>query len=115
IGRAAVQEGDLDRARTVLEKALSVSPKLARAHFFYAQVLREEGHYGEAEQHLRTVLAQYPRDRVALNDLGRILFLQRRYKDGVKVLDSVLAIDPEDLMAHYKSHALLHRIGRRER
>jgi cytochrome c-type biogenesis protein CcmH/NrfG len=101
IGRAAVQEGDLDRATSVLQKALSLSPKLARAHFFYAQVLRREGHYDQAEQHLRTVLEQYPQDRVPLNDLGRILFLQRRYKDAVKVLESVLAIDPEDLMAHY--------------
>src|SRR5208283_1299470 len=46
-------------------------------------------------------LAQYPRDRVALNDLGRVLFLQRKYEDAVKVLRSVLTIDPEDLQAHY--------------
>src|SRR5579872_2047146 len=32
IGRAAVQEGDMDRARTALAKALSLSPELARAH-----------------------------------------------------------------------------------
>ena len=101
IGRAALQEGDLSRARTVLKKALSLAPRLARAHYFYAETLRDEGHYDQAEQHLRAVLVQYPRDRVVLNDLGRILFLQRRYPDAVKVLNSVLAIDPEDLMAHY--------------
>ncbi len=50
---------------------------------------------------LRIVLEQYPRDRVALNDFGRILFLQRKYDEAVKVLQSVLAIDPEDLQAHY--------------
>jgi tetratricopeptide (TPR) repeat protein len=50
---------------------------------------------------LRIVLAQYPRDRVALNDLGRILFLQRKYSEAVQTLQSVLAIDPEDLQAHY--------------
>ena len=38
---------------------------------------------------------------MALNDLGRVLFLQRKYDDAVKVLQSVLAIDPEDLQAHY--------------
>jgi tetratricopeptide (TPR) repeat protein len=47
------------------------------------------------------VLAQYPRDRVALNDLGRVFFLQRKYDDAVKTLQSVLAIDAEDLQAHY--------------
>jgi Tfp pilus assembly protein PilF len=101
IGRAAVQEGDMDRARTVLEKALSLSPDLARAHFFYAKVLRSDGNYDGAADHLRKVIAQYPRDRVALNDLGRVLFLQRKYADAVKVLESVLTVDPEDLQAHY--------------
>jgi tetratricopeptide (TPR) repeat protein len=38
---------------------------------------------------------------VALNDLGRILFLERKYSDAVKQLEAVLAIDPEDLQAHY--------------
>jgi len=101
IGRSAVQEGDMDRARPVLEKALALSPDLARAHFFYAKVLRADGEYDEAADHLRKVVTQYPRDRVALNDLGRILFLKRNYADAVKVLEAVLAIDPEDLQAHY--------------
>jgi len=101
IGRAAVQEGDMDLSRAVLEKALSLSPDLARAHFFYAKVMRADGNYARAADHLRKVLAQYPRDRVALNDLGRILFLQRKYSEAVKVLESVLGIDPEDLQAHY--------------
>ncbi len=38
---------------------------------------------------------------MALNNLGRILFLQRKYTDAVKVLQQVLAVDPEDLQAHY--------------
>jgi len=85
----------------VLEKALALSPDLARAQFFYAKVLRSDGRYDEAADHLRKVLAQYPRDRVALNDLGRILFLQRKYPDAVQMLESVLMVDPEDLQAHY--------------
>ena len=101
IGRCAVQEGDMARARTVLEKALSLSPNLARANFFYAKVLRSDGNYDGAAQRLRSVLAQYPRDRVAMNDLGRVLFLQRKYNDAVKELQAVLEIDPEDLQAHY--------------
>ncbi len=101
IGRAALQEGDVARARAVLEKALALSPDLARAHFFYAGVLRQEGDYDGAAQHLRKVLAQYSRDRVAVNNLGRVLFLQRKYADAMKILQQVLAIDPEDLQAHY--------------
>jgi tetratricopeptide (TPR) repeat protein len=63
--------------------------------------LRSDGKYEDAADHLRQVLAQYPRDRVAQNDLGRILFLQRKFADAIKTLNAVLAIDPEDLQAHY--------------
>jgi tetratricopeptide (TPR) repeat protein len=101
LGRCAVQEGDMQRARAVLEKALAISPKLARANFFYAKVLRADGNYEGAASRLYMVLAQYPRDRVALNDLGRILFLQRKYQEAVKVLQQVLEVDPEDLEANY--------------
>ena len=60
-----------------------------------------DGNYEGAAARLRIVLAQYPRDRVALNDLGRVLFLERKYDEAVKILQSVLEIDPEDLQAHY--------------
>jgi len=101
IGRAALQEGDLARARVVLEKALALNSKLARTNFFYGTLMKATGDYDKAAEHLQTVLDQYPRDRVALNNLGRVLFLERKYADAVKVLQQVLAIDPEDLQAHY--------------
>jgi len=101
IGRAALQEGDVARARTVLEKALTLSPKLARTNFFYGSLLKETGDYDQAAAHFQIVLAQYPRDRVALNNLGRVLFLERKYAEAVKTLQQVLAVDPEDLQAHY--------------
>jgi Flp pilus assembly protein TadD len=101
IGRAALQEGDVARARTVLEKALALNPKLARTNFFYGSVMKATGDYDHAAAHFQIVLSQYPRDRVALNNLGRVLFLERKYADAVKVLQRVLAVDPEDLQAHY--------------
>ena len=101
IGRAALQEGDLARARTVLEKALALNPKLARTNFFYGSLMKSTGDYDQAAAHFQIVLAQYPHDRVALNNLGRVLFLERKYAEAVKVLRQVLAVDPEDLQAHY--------------
>jgi cytochrome c-type biogenesis protein CcmH/NrfG len=101
LGRVAVQEGDMEEGRRVLERALQLAPNLARANYFFARVLRAEGKYEEAANHLRTVISQYPRDRVVLNDLGRIFFLERKYSDAIATSQRVLSVDPEDLQAHY--------------
>src|SRR5690348_16787453 len=47
------------------------------------------------------VLEQFPRDRVVHNELGRVLFLEKRYADAAAEFEKTLAIDPEDLQAHY--------------
>ena len=101
IGRVRAQEGDNAGAVQVLDKALALKPGLARANYFYARVLKENGKYDEAIAKLQSVLQQYPRDRVVWNELGRIYFLQKKYVEAVKAFQSTLAIDPEDLQAHY--------------
>ncbi|MBI4471712.1 MAG: tetratricopeptide repeat protein, partial [Acidobacteria bacterium] len=115
IGRARVQEGNMDGARQVLEKALSMQSELARANFFYAKVLRSDGRYDDALRHLATVSAQYPRDRVVRNDMGRILFLQRKYREAIKEFEAVLRVDPEDLQAHYNLMLCYNGLGDEER
>ncbi|MBK6797992.1 MAG: tetratricopeptide repeat protein [Acidobacteria bacterium] len=75
--------------------------RLAKSHFFYALTLKAEGRYDEALKHLNIAAEQYPRDRVVQNQVGRVLFLQRRYQEAIVALQKVLAVDPEDLQAHY--------------
>ncbi len=101
VGRARVQEGNMEAAEQILRQALEVNPKLASAHFFLAMALKSKGQYDEALDHLHIAAAQYPRDRVVVNQIGRILFLKRRYQEAITEFQKVLAIDPEDLQAHY--------------
>ncbi len=101
VGRARVQEGNMAGAEDVLRQALRIDPALAKTHFFLATALKSLGRYDEAIDHLRTANAKYPRDRVVLNQLGRVLFLKRQYKEAIGAFTSVLGIDPEDLQAHY--------------
>jgi tetratricopeptide (TPR) repeat protein len=112
MGRVLVQEGDIERAKQILEKALSLDASLARAHYFYAKALRAEGNYDEAIQHLRIVEQQYPKDRVVINDIGRIYFLEHKYENAVSELKQVLAIDPEDLQANYNLMLSYRGLGR---
>jgi tetratricopeptide (TPR) repeat protein len=101
VARARLQEGNMAGAETMLRKALEVNGELAKTHFFLGTVLKSLGRYDEAVSHLKTAASQYPRDRVVLNQLGRVLFLQRQYAPAVEALTRVLSIDPEDLQAHY--------------
>ena len=103
------------RARTVLQRALSLAPDLARANFFYARVLRTDGNYEGALQHLNKVLAQYPKDRVVRNEAGRILFLERKYEESLAQLKEAIAIDPEDLQANYNIMLCYKGLGNREK
>jgi Flp pilus assembly protein TadD len=115
IGRARIQAGDLDGARSALDKALALAPNLGRAHYFYSRLLRAEGRYDDALSHLRTVIAQYPRDRVVRNDAGRILFLQKKYAEAVREFQTVLDIDPEDLQAHYNLMLCYNGLGQKDK
>jgi tetratricopeptide (TPR) repeat protein len=101
VGRARIQEGNTTDAETVLRTALEKSPDLAKTHFFLGTTLKTQGRYKEAIDHLRNAAEKYPRDRVVLNQIGRVLFLMRQFEESVEVLNRVLAIDPEDLQAHY--------------
>ena len=101
VARALIQEGETEAAKPYLAKALAINASLARIHFFEALVHKADGNYDAALASLDRVVAQYPRDRVAQNQIGRLLFLQRRYPEAIATLEKVLAIDPEDVPAHY--------------
>ena len=101
IARARLREGDTRGAQEPLEKALEIVPNLPKAQFFYAMTLKAEGQYEDALDYLRRAAEAYPRDRVVRNQIGRILFLQRDYTEAVEEFQKVLAVDPEDLQAHY--------------
>jgi tetratricopeptide (TPR) repeat protein len=101
VARARIQEGNMEAAEHVLRRALEVDPTLAKSHFFMGTALKALGRYDEAIGHLREAAARYPRDRVVLNQLGRVLFLKREFKAAIDEFRLVLAIDPEDLQAHY--------------
>jgi len=101
VGRALIQEGETEAARPFVEKALILQPNLARGHFFLAMIQKAAGDYDGALGSLNRTVSQYPRDRVAQNQIGRILFLERRFPEAIAAFAKVLDVDPEDVQAHY--------------
>jgi tetratricopeptide (TPR) repeat protein len=101
VARALIQEGETDRAKPFIEKALSIDSSLGRVHFFNAMIQKADGDYDGALASLRIVESKYPRDRVNLNQIGRIYFLKKEYARAVEALQKALDVDPEDVQAHY--------------
>jgi tetratricopeptide (TPR) repeat protein len=101
VARALIREGETERARPYLMKAIALDPKLASAHFFLAQVQKTDGDYDGALASLARARTLYPRDRVVLNQIGRVLFLKRDYQKAVEVLRQICLVDPEDVQMHY--------------
>lgn len=115
VARALIQEGQTEEAKPYIRRALELDPKLARIHFFKAMVEKADGEYDAALASLRTAESMYPRDRVVLNQMARLLFLKREYREALKVLERVCAVDPEDLQMHYTAMLCYRGLGDAEK
>ncbi|MGA3028851.1 MAG: tetratricopeptide repeat protein [Bryobacteraceae bacterium] len=101
VARALIQEGETDAAKPFVEKAMAINPHLGRVYYFKALAQKADGDYDGAVQSLGVTASLYPRDRVVQDQIGRILFLKRQYAQAIKAFEATLAVDPEDLQAHY--------------
>ncbi len=88
-------------ARAPCSKKLCLSPDLARAHFFYAKVLRSDGNYDEAADHLRKLSRSILGSRCAERSRDASVSPAQICGRRENRCNQVLAVDPEDLQAHY--------------
>ncbi len=111
VARALIQEGETDAAKPFIAHALEVNSSLGRIYYFRALIEKADGNYDAALQSLERVESQYPRDRVVLNQIGRILFLKRQYAKALNYLKRVSDIDPEDVQMHYTAMLCYRGLG----
>jgi Tfp pilus assembly protein PilF/nitrate/TMAO reductase-like tetraheme cytochrome c subunit len=103
-----------DRAADLLEKVLKTNPENMRATFQQARVFIRRGQLDEAESNIRRVLAAFPRDRMSLQQLGELCKIKHDYTGAQECYEKVLAIDPEDLGAHYNLMLVFRKLGQKE-
>jgi len=101
VARALIQEGEVEAAKPYIAKAIAIAPDFGRNWFFQAAAQKADGDYDGALKSLERVQQEYPRDRVVLNQIARILFLKREYAQAIEALKQVNAVDPEDVQMHY--------------
>jgi tetratricopeptide (TPR) repeat protein len=111
VARTLIQEGETAAAKPYIERALSINAELGRIWFFKAAIERADGDYDGALRSLERTRAKYPRDRVVLNQIARILFLKRQYSAALEALRGVNAVDPEDVQLHYTAMLCYRGLG----
>ena len=75
---------------------------------------KADGDYDAALASLKITADKYPRDRVVLNQIARILFLDRKYAEALTYLERVGLVDPEDLQMHYTAMLCYRGLGNEE-
>ncbi|HEX4810169.1 MAG TPA: tetratricopeptide repeat protein [Bryobacteraceae bacterium] len=114
IARALIQEGEVDRAQPLVAKAIQLNPSAGRNYYFEGLIRKTHGDYDGALASFQKTSAMFPRDRVVLDQIGRIYFLQRKYAKAVEALHRVLDVDPEDLQCHYNLMLCMRALGKTE-
>ncbi|MFZ0061219.1 MAG: tetratricopeptide repeat protein [Pyrinomonadaceae bacterium] len=102
------------RAADLLERVVRANPENMRAAFQQARVFIRRGQLDEAEANIRRVLAAYPRDRLALQQLGELCKIRHDFSGARECYQKILAIDPEDLGAHYNLMLIFRKLGLKE-
>lgn len=113
LARVYLQEGALEEAADVLEQAEQVQPGFHKTYYFRGLMHKAYGAYPEALADLKQAAAQYPRDRVVLNQIGRVYYLNSQPEEAIPYFHRVLQIDSEDLMAHYNLMFCYRALGER--
>ena len=86
LARGYIEQRNLTRAKTSLNKALEIDPGHVEARVLYAVVLQSENEFELAEENYRAALRVAPTNPQALNNYGRFLYARKRYAEAVDVL-----------------------------
>ncbi len=103
-----------DDGAKLIDAAIEANPKLMRAVFQRARIRTRRGQLADAEADIRRVLADFPRDRLSLQQLGELSKVKRDYQTAQSTYEQILQIDPEDVGAHYNLMLVYRKLGMNE-
>ena len=103
-----------NQAARLLDGVVKAYPDNMRSLFQQARVFIRRGQLDEAEANIRRVLAAYPRDRMSLHQLGELCKIKHDFSGARECYEKILAIDPEDLGAHYNLMLVFRKLGMKE-
>lgn len=83
LARGYLEQGNTERARNSLNKALEIDPKAVEVNVLLAVLNAAESEYALAERHFKIALEIDPDNSQALNNYGSYLYGRERYDEAV--------------------------------
>ena len=91
LGIGYLRQGDYNRAKDNLRKALKIDPRSALVHTSFGLVFQLEGEKDLAEEHYRKAIKYDPNFSQARNNFGAFLFVEGRYDEAIDQLQVAAA------------------------
>jgi Flp pilus assembly protein TadD len=112
LGMSAAHRGRFDEARTLLERARTLTPDAVSPYHNLASVCKMQGRLDEAHALLRRALEAGPRDSDPRRLLAEVFILQGRVSEARDALLDAIRCDRWDWLACNELGALEYRLGR---
>jgi Flp pilus assembly protein TadD len=116
-GMDLIQDGDLDGAKELIEKALAEEPDFARALIALGHTLVKLGNVEEARVPLRRALELSPNSADAanaFNNLGLSYLREGNLAEAVRNFAIAIELEPDEPLPHGNMGQALYRLGERE-
>jgi tetratricopeptide (TPR) repeat protein len=94
LAQIAGQRGDLNQLAEVANKTIAAVPRFPGGYVWRALVEMNHGAQDKAEADLKTAMSVAPNNPQAYLQLGRLRFTQKRFPEGVTLLEQALQYDP---------------------
>ncbi|MEZ5400120.1 MAG: protein kinase [Bryobacteraceae bacterium] len=109
---AAVKQAEWDwpAAEESYREALRLKPRYSRAHRRYAGLILQFGRFDDALSHARQALELDPYDRSGPGSLGGYLFVARRYREALEILEPAVR-DRETAMTRHNLAQVYAQLG----
>lgn len=109
LGVALRADGQISKAITKYEHALSLDADIGHAHYVLGNALSEYGKIAEAEQSYRKAVARLPEDPSTHNNLGITLIELGRKKEAEIALRTAIKFDPQHASSLFNLHAVVYQ------
>jgi tetratricopeptide (TPR) repeat protein len=99
LARIAGQRGDKDLLANVADKAIAAAPRFPGGYVWRAAVELSRNSPDKAEAYLKTAISIAPQSPQAYLQFGKLRFTEKRFPEGVSLLEKAQQYDPNSFEA----------------